>query len=517
MSDQPVVYADGRTLSPQEVMMVARQQATVAVSDDAWPAIHAARAVVERIVETDETVYGINTGFGALVHQRISSDDLTALQVNLIRSHATALGENMNVESVRAMMMVRLNSLCKGHSGIHPDCIRQLVLYLNHGVHPVVPRIGSLGASGDLAPLSHLALCLIGEGEVLVDGRAVPTKDVLFDKGLVAVELTAKDGLSLINGTSQMTAFATIAHQELTELLILSDVILAASMDARSCSLTPSRPEVHKARAHTGQSTVAQRLRTILKDSNILSNHSDCDRVQDAYSFRCAPQVHGAVYESYQRLDDVLRIELNSATDNPLIFPEPDNPGPHEVVSQGNFHGEIVALTCDAMSLAVFELGSISERRMDQMLDPARSALPPFLAKHSGLESGLMIVQYAAGSSLAELHGHAAPRSAFSTSTSAGQEDHVSMGATAAWNLRCAVLRLSEVLACELLIASEALEYASHATSSHVQGLMQRLRTVSGPLVGDRSTSAELKHIAEKLRVGGWLARIEAEHGRLPR
>jgi len=358
---------------------------------------------------------------------------------------------------------------------------------------------------------------LIGEGEVLVDGRIVPTKDVLFDKGLVAVELTAKDGLSLINGTSQMTAFATIAHQELTELLILSDVILAASMDARSCSLTPSRPEVHKARAHTGQSTVAQRLRTILKDSNILSNHSDCDRVQDAYSFRCAPQVHGAVYESYQRLDDVLRIELNSATDNPLIFPEPDNPGPHEVVSQGNFHGEIVALTCDAMSLAVFELGSISERRMDQMLDPARSALPPFLAKHSGLESGLMIVQYAAGSSLAELHGHAAPRSAFSTSTSAGQEDHVSMGATAAWNLRCAVLRLSEVLACELLIASEALEYASHATSSHVQGLMQRLRTVSGPLVGDRSTSAELKHIAEKLRVGGWLARIEAEHGRLPR
>ena len=517
MSEQPTVYVDGRTLSPQEVLMVAKRQAKVAVSEDAWPSIHAARSVVDRIITTGETVYGINTGFGALVHERISNEDLAALQLNLIRSHATAIGDNMAVEAVRAMMVVRLNSLCKGHSGIHPDCIRQLVLYLNNGVHPAVPRIGSLGASGDLAPLSHLALTLIGEGEVLIDGEPVPTKKVLFDKGLVAVELTAKDGLSLINGTSQMTAYAAIAYQELSELLVLADLILAASMDARSCSLTPSRPEVHQARPHSGQTMIAQRLRTILSGSGILNGHVDCDRVQDAYSFRCAPQVHGAVYESFQRLEEVLRIELNSATDNPLIFPEPDNPGTHEVVSQGNFHGEIIALTCDAMSLAAFELGSISERRMDQMLDPSRSELPPFLAKNSGLESGLMIVQYVAGSSLAEMHGHAAPRSAFSTTTSAGQEDHVSMGATAAWNLRCAVQRLSEVLACELLIASEALEYAKHQSSPHVRGLIQRVRTVSGPLVADRSTSAELKQLATSLRTGGWLARIEAEHGRLPR
>ena len=517
MSEAPTIHVDGMTLSPQEVMMVARQQAKVAVSESAWPAIHAARGVVERIVSTGETVYGINTGFGALVHQRISSDDLAALQLNLIRSHATALGELMDVEAVRAMMLVRLNSLCKGHSGIHPDCIRQLVLYLNHGLHPAIPRIGSLGASGDLAPLSHLALTLIGEGELLVDDEVVPTQQVLFDKGLIAVELTAKDGLSLINGTSQMTAYATMAQQELSELLLLADLILAVSMDARSCSLTPSRPEIHEARAHAGQRIVAQRLRSILADSEILKEHHDCDRVQDAYSFRCAPQVHGAVYESFRRLEEVIRIELNSATDNPLIFPEPDNPGAHEVVSQGNFHGEIIALTCDAMSLAAFELGSISERRMDQMLDPARSELPPFLAKNSGLESGLMIVQYVAGSSLSEMHGHAAPRSAFSTTTSAGQEDHVSMGATAAWNLLCTVRRLSEVLACEVLIASEAMEYATHASSSYVRSLIQRVRTVSGPLVGDRSTSAELKDVANALRNGGWLARIEAENGRLPR
>ena len=213
----------------------------------------------------------------------------------------------------------------------------------------------------------------------------------------------------------------------------------------------------------------------------------------------------------------MLRIELNSATDNPLIFPDPSNPGPHEVVSQGNFHGEIVALTCDAMSLALFELGSISERRMDQMLDPVRSNLPPFLAKDSGLESGLMIVQYVAGSALAELHGHSSPAPAFSTSTSAGQEDHVSMGATAAFNLRTGVKRLSEVLACELLIASEALEHATHTSSAHVKGLVHCVRTVSEPLSGDRSTSTELKQLASLLRNGSWLARLEAEHGRLPR
>lgn len=517
MSDKPVVYADGSTLSPQEVMMVAQQRAIVAVSEDAWPGIHAARSVVERIVATGETVYGINTGFGALVHERISSDDLASLQVNLIRSHATALGDNMSVEAVRAMMMVRLNSLCKGHSGIHPDCIRQLVLYLNHDIHPVIPRIGSLGASGDLAPLSHLALSLIGEGEVLVNNQAISTEQVLFEKGLVPVELTAKDGLSLINGTSQMTAYAIIAQQELSEMLILADLILATSMDARQCSLTPFRNEVHEARPHPGQSAVAGRLRLALNDSQILKNHESCDRVQDPYSFRCAPQVHGAVYESYARLDGMLRIELNSATDNPLIFPDPSNPGPHEVVSQGNFHGEIVALTCDAMSLALFELGSISERRMDQMLDPTRSNLPPFLAKDSGLESGLMIVQYVAGSALAELHGHSSPRSAFSTSTSAGQEDHVSMGATAAFNLRTGVKRLSEVLACELLIASEALEHATHTSSAHVKGLVHCVRTVSEPLSGDRSTSTELKQLASLLRNGSWLARLEAEHGRLPR
>lgn len=511
------VYVDGNTLSPQEVVMVADQRANVAVSDDAWPRIHAARSVVDRIVSTGETVYGINTGFGALVHERISSEDIAQLQLNLIRSHATALGEPMDVKSVRAMMLIRLNSLCKGHSGIHPNCINQLVDFLNHGIHPQVPRIGSLGASGDLAPLSHLALAMIGEGKVLKEDAFIETKEVLRETGLVPVTLSAKDGLSLINGTSQMTAFATLAHQQLQQLLILADLVLSASIDARKCSLTPMRDDIHAARPHPGQRLVAQRLREILQHSPILNDHVNCERVQDPYSFRCSPQVHGAVYESFQRLGEMLHVEMNSATDNPLIFPDPSQPGPHEVVSQGNFHGEIVALTCDAMSLALFELGSISERRIDQMLDPARSDLPAFLAKDSGLESGYMIVQYVAGAALAELHGQATPRSAFSTSTSAGQEDHVSMGATAAWNLLVGVKRLAEVIACEALVAFEALEHNSLVSSPHVEGLRMLVRTVSQPFDEDRSTSAELVELAHQFRCGGWLARLEAEYGRLPR
>ena len=518
LTEHKAVEVDGRTLTVTEVVLVAQHNATVNVSEDAWPQIHAARAVVDRIVVENETVYGINTGFGALVHERISPGDLSQLQVNLVRSHATALGPAMGVEETRAMMLIRLNSLCKGHSGVHPNAINQLVTFLNEGLHPYIPRIGSLGASGDLAPLSHLAMALMGEGYVLgQENEKRPTKDVLFERGLLPLELTAKDGLSLINGTSQMSAYTALSASTLSDLFVLADIVLAMSMEARQCSLTPFRAEVHEARPHEGQKRVAQRVRTILKDSPILASHADCNRVQDPYSFRCAPQVHGAVYESLLDLQRMIDVEINSATDNPLIFPTPDRPGPHEVMSQGNFHGEVLAIRADQMALALFELASISERRMDQLLDHSRSGMPAFLAINSGLESGLMIVQYVAGASLAELRGHASPRSAFSTSTSAGQEDHVSMGATATYNLFAAVKRLSEVLACEALIAAEALEHAVQKPVNHVAGLYQLVRTISPPLTGDRSTSEELMSMAEAMVNGGWLARLESEHGRLVR
>ena len=517
MREDNTIYLDGETLSSSEVQMVAEGKVSVAIAKDSWVKIDAARSVIDGILERGETVYGINTGFGALVKERISVEDLADLQTNLIRSHATGLGEFMSKELVRGLMVTRANSLAKGCSGVHPDVVNQLIAFINNDICPAIPRIGSLGASGDLAPLSHMALSLIGEGEVLTETGVGPTRDALLANGLIGVQLRAKDGLSLINGTSQMLSLLVAAEQRLSQLLPLADIIMCCSLEARKGSIMPADERVHLARPHIGQLTTASRIRTIMKDSPIVQSHVDCEQVQDAYSFRCAPQVHGAVLQRFMQLQETLDIELNSATDNPLVFPDPSNPGPHEVISQGNFHGEVLALCADSMSHALFELASISERRIDQILDPARSNLPAFLAKNSGLESGLMIVQYVAGASLAELHGHAMPRSAFSTSTSAGQEDHVSMGATACWNLLLATERLSEVLACELFVACEALEFEELQPADHVRSLKQRVRVISPPLDGDRSTSKELKQIANQLWQGGWLARIEAECGRLPR
>ena len=340
---------------------------------------------------------------------------------------------------------------------------------------------------------------------------------MLKQKGLIGIDLSAKEGLSLINGTSQMCSFMVNADIMLENLLTIADLIACVSMEARECSIKPMDERVHSARPHAGQTLVAKRITDIMMDSKILESHANCDKVQDPYSFRCIPQVHGAVLEAYGKLSSTIGIEINSATDNPLIFPNPSNPGQNEVISQGNFHGEILALCADNMSHAIFELASISERRIDQMVDPSRSDLPAFLAKNSGLESGMMIVHYVAAAALAEMHGRAMPRSAFSTPTSGGQEDHVSMGATACWNLVESCNHLSQVLACELLIACEALEYRVAEPANHVKGLYRLVRKISEPLTGDRSASKEIEEIAANLREGGWLSRIEAEHGILPR
>ena len=510
------IKLDGNTLSSTEISLVANG-AKVEVAIDAWGKVELARDVVNRILNTGEIVYGINTGFGALVSESISTDELNALQNNLIRSHACGIGERMGLEDTRAMMCVRINSLVKGHSGIQKKVVQQIVDYLNADIIPVVPRLGSLGASGDLAPLSHMALALIGEGEVWHNGVATPTSKVLREKGMIGVELGAKDGLSLINGTSQMCSLLVRADNVLANLIPMADLIACVSLEAKECSIQPMDPRVHKVRPHHGQSLVAERISYIMKNSQILEHHLDCDKVQDAYSFRCIPQVHGAVLERYRNLSDTLDIEINSATDNPLIFPEPSNPGSHEVISQGNFHGEILALTADNMSHALFELGHISERRIDQIVDPSRSDLPAFLAKNSGLESGMMIVHYVAAAALSELHAGANPRSAFSTPTSGGQEDHVSMGATACWNLLKSCEQFAHILACELLIACEALEYRNAEPSYHVKTLYNLVRKISPPLTVDRSTSKEIEQISQNLVDGGWLARIEAECGRLPR
>ncbi len=511
------IYLDGETVTSADAYAVACGLAAVEIAADAIPKIEASLQVVEGIISRNETVYGINTGFGALVNQRISSEDLATLQLNLIRSHACGLGEPLDIKTARGMMLVRANTLAKGHSGARVKVIQQLVDYLNYGITPCIPRIGSLGASGDLAPLSHMALCLIGEGQCYnSDGILMPTKAALNEIGLIPIELKAKEGLSLINGTSLMVAWLIEAERKLSSLLKMADLTLATSLEARSCSIKPFDPRVHSVRGHVGQALVGKRITMALSQSDIVANHADCERVQDAYSFRCSPQVHGPVHESLGHLRRVIRVDLNAATDNPLIFPDPTNPGPHEVISQGNFHGQPLALIADSMALACHEIGSISERRIDQILDANRSGLPPFLAKSSGLESGLMIVQYVAAASLAELRLFANPASAYNISTSANQEDHVSLGATAAWSLSKVVERLSEVIACELLVAVEALEYHDSQPGEWVRELKKLVRTVSSPLTGDRSVSEELQELALRLTDGKWMSQLEGQLGPLP-
>ena len=491
------IELDGRNLSMEELLLVATGVADAIISETAKAGIEAATKTVEGIIERGEVAYGINTGFGALCNTSIDPSKLGDLQANLIRSHACGIGEAMEVVPVRAMMCARANSLCRGNSGIRIEVIQRILDMLNLGLTPVVPRIGSLGASGDLAPLSHVALTIMGEGSVIDQyGEFYDTAQALVDNDLKPIQLQAKEGLSLINGTSQILSWLTISHAILSDLLPLADLILSTSIEALSGSIAPSDERLHAARPHPGQALVANRILRALQNSEINQAHADCDKVQDPYSFRCAPQVHGPANEVLQRLGDVITIELNSATDNPLVFPDPNNPGPHEVVSGGNFHGEILALTADAMNAAVHEIASISERRMDTLLDTNRSGLPAFLANESGLESGMMIVQYAAVAAIADLRAHLGPHTTFSLSTSANQEDHVSMGATAAWHLFQSAQRLADILSCEAIIACEGLEHHQEKAGDGVDALYKHVRTLVEPLQGDRSLAGEMADLA---------------------
>jgi len=505
-----IVTLDGLTLTSRDVYDVAFGLASVEIAQQSMMKVQLARDVVDRIVQGNETVYGINTGFGSLVNTKVSQDDVEQLQINLIRSHATGLGPNLPTEIVRAMMCVRLNSLVKGHSGCHPDVVNQLLDFINNSIHPLIPRIGSLGASGDLAPLSHLACALVGEGDVEYNGEIFSAMDAIRQCDMAPLTLKAKDGLSLINGTSLITGMLAVSVEQLRLLTTYSDIVAAMSIDATDSSLTPFDQRIHEIRPHPGQIFVAQRICQILVDSQIVSNSSNSKRVQDPYSFRCIPQVHGPVNESLEKLIQTVDVELNSSTDNPLIFPDVERPGSHEVMSQGNFHGEVLALVADSMSLGLFELSSISERRIDQMLDPSRLAIHPFLASKPGLESGLMIVQYSAAAALGELHGHASPRTAFSTTTSAGQEDHVSMGATASWNLYEAIQRCSEVIACEAFVAHRALQAKELQSSTCVTAFVRCMNSIVNPEICDRSTSRELINISRELTSSKWLSVIQS-------
>jgi histidine ammonia-lyase len=501
------ILLDGESLTPDLAIQVSKGNISIGLCPEAEEKVQQSRTVIEEIVESGTITYGVNTGFGHLCNTAIDSDSLRELQTNLVRSHACGVGASMHPEEVLLMMVMRANSLAKGYSGIRVNSLKMLIDCINSGFVPKVPRIGSLGASGDLAPLAHVALGLLGEGDAHIRSkrsqrhgdfegwRLTQASGALKLSGIKPLILEAKEGLSLINGTSQMCAWLTLTLQNVQRLTHASDAALATSIEAMKASIAPFNRLLHEARPHIGQKQCADRVRHHLRESDILISHENCDRVQDAYAFRCAPQVHGAIFEQFQRIKELLQIEINSATDNPLVLISPEE---KSVISGGQFHGEILALTADNTALSLHELASISERRIDGLLGHQNSTLPSFLAVQPGLESGLMILQYVSAAVLSELRILATPATASNIPVSAGQEDHVSMGATACWKSLCASTLCAKVIAAELISACAALDLIPESPGLGVKKIHEFVRfhvkehTHDRPLGDDIETIASL-------------------------
>jgi histidine ammonia-lyase len=504
----------GEPLSLEDVVAVARGD-RVGFPPAARTRVEAARAVIERVVASGETVYGVTTGFGALADTRIDPSEAAQLQHGIVRSHATAVGRPLSREEARAMLLLRAHVLALGHSGVRPEVVDLMVEMLNRDVIPVVPEQGSLGASGDLAPLANLALPLIGHGEILGAGDAPPEPAaVAFDReGLRALELEAKEGLALVNGTQGMLAIGILAADRLLRLARTADVVAAMTIEAALGTDAPFDERLQRLRPHPGQAVSAANLRTLLAGSPILASHRDSPHlVQDAYSLRCAPQVHGGVRDAHTYATGVLSIETNAVSDNPIVLPDAG-----EVRAGGNFHGMPVAIALDALAAATVSLASISERRLYRLTDPKKSnGLPPFLVNASGLNSGFMLVQYTAASLVSECKTLAHPASVDSIPSSAGQEDHVSMGMTAARHAREIVGNAETVLALEALAAAQALDLrapleSGAATRSAHDAIRARVRFYEA----DREFSDDIAAGIDLVRSGELCAAAEAVTGPL--
>jgi len=461
--------------------------------------------VVDRLVRADQVVYGLTTGVGALKNTRIAAGDTGQLQRNLLMSHAVGVGPPLAEELVRAGMLVRVNQFCQGSSGVSPAVAERLVDLLNHDVCPWVPEKGSLGASGDLAPSAHVGLVLIGEGEVLSKGERKPGGDALRDAGLTPIEPHAKDALSILNGTHFMAGAASLLLVDAHRLLLTADVVAALSVEALRGSRTAFDPRIHALRPHPGQVASAARIFAMTEGSGIAESHRIDNRVQDAYSIRCAAQVHGACADAVDYLRRVLDIELNAGTDNPLVFAEDA-----AVLSGGNFHGEPLAIALDTAGIALSELGSISERRLFRLLTGFLSELPPFLTRHSGLDSGYMLLQYTAAALATDNQLLAAPASVHSLPTSADQEDHNSMGWHSALRARQVAVNLQAILALELLGAAQGIDLLAPLQPARLTGAAHAaLREAVPPLDHDRVLEPEIRS-AISLIESGRLAQIGA-------
>jgi histidine ammonia-lyase len=460
--------------------------------------IAAGRGLIERLLESDAVVYGVTTGFGQLSSVRIAHADAATLQRNLVRSHAVGAGEPLPAEVVRGMLLLLANALRKGHSGVRIELVELCLALLERDVVPVVPSRGSVGSSGDLAPLAHVALVLAGEGEAVVGGELLPGAEALARAGLAPLELAAKEGLALINGTHLMTACGGLALRDARRVLEAAIVASALSLEAFMGSTAPFDARLHALRRQPGQAAVAAELRRLLAGSPVVESHADCGRVQDPYTLRCIPQVLGAVADALAYVEGALERECDAVTDNPLAFPEDG-----DVRSGGNFHGQPLSLPLDHLALAACELASFSERRAYLLLSPGYAGLPPFLTPRPGLNSGLMIAQYAAAALVNECTVLAHPAGAASIPTSAGQEDFNSMGALAALKARQVVELAARVVAIELACACQGLEFHRPLRSTPLlEEAVARVRTRLPRLEEDRSLAAELSALAEDLRVG---------------
>ncbi len=502
------VLLEGGTLTLEQVERVARAPlAHVAFSEAVRDRIEAARAVVERAVAERRVVYGLTTGFGALAEVVIPPERIRELQLNLIRSHASGVGEPLLPDETRAITLLRANVLALGHSGVRPAVVELLLELLNRRVQPVIPALGSVGASGDLAPLSHLALVLIGEGEAVFDGERLPGAEALRRADLQPLVLEAKEGLALNNGTQAQTGIGVLALLDAERALETADVAGAMSLEALRGTPTPFDAAIQAVRPHPGQAASAARLRALLAGSAIRESHRHDDpRVQDAYSLRCMPQVHGAALNALAYARQVLQVEANSATDNPLIFPEPGGAGEGRILSGGNFHGQPVAQVLDLMAIALADVGAISERRIARLVDPSLSGLPAFLTPDAGVSSGLMMAQIVAAALVNELRLRAAPASSDSIPTDADKEDHVSMGMAAALKARAAVALLQQVLALELLTAAQALEFLKPLRPGRgVLAAYTTIRRLVAPLTTDRSLTPDIERLAAAVRDGAFV------------
>ncbi len=506
-----MILLDGNSLTLEDVVKVARGYEEVGLSDAGRNQIIKSREIVDKILEQETPVYGISTGFGDFSTIFISKEKREKLQRNLILSHATGVGECLPEDVVRSAMLLRANSLSKGYSGIKLSSVEMLINMLNKRICPVIPAKGSVGASGDLAPLSHMVLVMLGEGQAFVNGKLMTGAEALAAVGLQPVALSGKEGLALINGTQIMTAVGCMVWQDAVDLMKTADVAAALCVEALKGTRTAFDSRISLVRAHLGQLATTENLLRLTQDSPIISSHVNCSKVQDAYSLRCVPQVHGASKDALRRAEETLTIEINAATDNPLIMPDTG-----EAISGGNFHGQPIALVMDYLKLALAELGNISERRTNRLLDAHLSELPPFLTAYPGEDSGLMITQYTAASLVSENKVLVHPASADSIPTSANQEDHVSMGTIAARQAREILENVRYILAIECLAAAQGIDFLAPLAPGVGTGAAHKaIREAVPHLDEDRIPSPDIKAIYDLIANRTMIEKVEAAVGTL--